>query len=778
MINRQATAESVPPDPAPLGRRCRRPVLGAVALAAACLVTPGCSFLTPLPEETGLDDRLSAIPTAEVPVQAPVTIHWDERQIPFIVAEHDEDAAVALGIVHAHLRLGMMELGRRLAQGRLSEMVGPPGVDVDQAIRILDVDHAVPAILDQMPDETRRWLESFVRGLNHYQAGVAVLPHEHRVVAIEPEPWTVADLLIFGRLASSDANWSIWRTLLPLRQREDWPEIWAQLAETGFGSVVSFEGMELDDVDEVIGGLRLSGSNAIAVGPARSETGSALFSADPHLGYLAPNIWLLAGLKSPSFHVVGLMPTGLPFFALGRNPDIAWGGTNMYAASSSFYDLSGVDPAEIEAKTETIRVRFSGDETVTVRRTRWGPVISDIEGIAALETPDIALRWVGHLPSDEVTAMLGVNRAASFEEFRAALGSFAVSGINMLYADRAGNIGQAQAVRVPRRENTLPPDIIRPPEAVEPAWAAFADATTLPVGFNPAAGYIASANNRPAEGEVPVGLFFSTDDRIDRIRQLMDQRGTVGLEDLRAMQRDVYMQGSVDLRDALIGKIDGYGIDREVSGTERAILERMRAWDGHYRVDSRGAAAFELFLTGFGEALYAAEFDQLDLTSLTDVIGVEFKVLADLEDGDRAVLEPALRQGLRTAGGRLDGVDTWGDLHRLELVHPFAALPFVGGRYRYGDRPIGGSTQTLMKAGHRRSGEEYRALYGAGARFLADLSDPDANYFVLLGGQDGWFNSPSFMDQVDLWFAGEYVRLPLTVEAAQDRAVRSMTLRP
>lgn len=745
------------------------------------LVSPvlaSCAFFTPLPDESSLDERLAAIPADGLPLKAPVTIYWDEHQIPYIEAEYDEDAAVALGMVHAHLRLGMIQLARRLSQGRLSEMVGPPGVDVDQAIRVLDFGHAVPEIIETMPDDTRRWLEAFVAGLNYYQAHVQRLPHEYRVMAFDIEPWTVEDLLTFGRLASSDANWTVWTTLLKLRDRDDWPELWPEIAGHGFQSLVSFDDMKLDDVDEVLAGYRIAGSNAIAVGPERSRSGAPLFSGDPHLGFLAPNVWLLAGVKSPSMHVVGLMPTGLPFFALGRNPNIAWGGTNMYAASSSFYDISQTEDAQISETTETIKVRFAPDRSITVRRSKWGPLISDLKNIADLDTPPIALRWMGHLPSDEVSAMLGANRATNFEEFRAAFGSYSVAGMNMMFADTNGDIGQVQAVRVPRRPKVLPPDIINPPDLVEPYWQSFADATTLPAGFNPAAGYLATANNRPAESDIPVGLVFSTDDRIGRIRQLMDEFGKLDLEDLKAMHRDVYMQAAVNVRDALVRKFDEYGIDEDARGDERLVLERIRDWDGYYRINSKGAVAFELFVHAFAERLYSEQFSSLDLTGLTDVIGADFKILADLETGERDTLEPALKGALAQAADRLAEFENWGDAHRLELFHPFAAIPLVGSSYRFGNYRFGGSTQTLMKAGHRRSGDNYAALYGASARFLSDLSDLDSNYFVLLGGQDGWFNSSTFLDQVPLWFKGEYIQMPLRPEVVQSRAARKTELRP
>ena len=95
--------------------------LGATGLLVAC------SVLTPLPGVTQLEGRLGAFPTTNLPLDRSVGIRWDEHQIPFVEAETDGDAAFALGLVHAHLRLGQMGVVRLIVQGRLSESAGPPG---------------------------------------------------------------------------------------------------------------------------------------------------------------------------------------------------------------------------------------------------------------------------------------------------------------------------------------------------------------------------------------------------------------------------------------------------------------------------------------------------------------------------------------------------------------------------------------------------------------------------------------------------------------------------
>ena len=524
--------------------------------AAAGLLLAGCAALAPLPRDTTLADRLQVFPTDGLPLDAPVTVHWNDNQVPFIEATTDRDAAFTLGLVHAHLRLGQMEVMRRVAQGRLAEIVGPLAGDIDLTLRVIDFGRAVPAIVAGLPDETRAWVEAFVAGVNHYQATMAVPPHEYRLFGIAPEPWTIADVVTLGRLASTDVNWLIWARLLRLRARPDWPALWAELVAMGTASIPSYgDGASggVEALTRLLAGFSKAGSNSVAVGAARSATGGALIANDPHLSVSLPNLWVLAGYKSPSYHVVGLMIPGIPVVAVGRNPRIAWGGTNLRAASSDLFDLKAAN-SEITTREVNIAQRWWPDRHVTTRESTLGPLLSDAP-LFGLDEP-VALRWVGHLATDELTAMLGVNRAGDWDAFRAALDGFALAPQNMVYADADGHIGQFMAVHLPARPLDTPPDLVLPP-ARAAAWDRIVTGTDLPQAFDPLVGFIASANNRGAVADIPIGYFFSSNDRIIRLSELLRNGGApVTPDDLKALQRDVYMHSAVALRDAMTAHID------------------------------------------------------------------------------------------------------------------------------------------------------------------------------------------------------------------------------
>ena len=734
-----------------------------IASAAAGLALSACALLAPLPERKDVAGRLAAFPARGLPLEGRATIYWSERQIPFVEAETDGDAAFALGLAHAHLRLGQMATARMLARGRLSEMIGPLGVDIDRGLRTLSYARAAAEIERGMDKAALAWVRRFVDGVNHYQDTAAELPHDFRVLGLDPEPWTVADVLAIGRLGGTDVNWLVWAGLLKLRARDDWPELWARMVKRGRTSFASFDGgARIAAMQRLLAGTSKSGSNSVAVSGRRSATGGALMANDPHLGIFIPNVWLIAGVKSPSYHAVGLMAPGLPIFAIGRNPDIAWGGTNMRAASSDLVDVGDLPDSEIVERRERIGVRWWFDSEATVRETRWGPIVTDTPLLADLDLPPLALKWTGHGASDEIGAMLAVSRARDFAGFRAAFDRFAVPGQNMLYADASGNIGQTMAVRLPARSGA-PADIVVDRDAHDAAWGDMRSGADLPFGLNPERGFLVSANNRPAETDVPVSFFFSPDDRVRRLTALIGGRETVDVAALKTLQRDVYMASSAALRDLFVARLDALGMTAAADARGAEAIGRLRGWDGHYRRDSVGAVAFERFRAGFVARFYTLRYGEAHGKSFASMRRGTALIEEDIAAAAEDTLRDALAAGLRTAAEGLDEFAGWGDMHRLRLAHPLSRLPLIGGRYRFAEAGVGGSSETVMKTAHDTTADRHTASYGSNARHVSDMSDPDANWFVLLGGQDGRFNSSTALDQWELWRRGEYVRVPLTL---------------
>ncbi|HEX3346917.1 MAG TPA: penicillin acylase family protein [Acetobacteraceae bacterium] len=716
-----------------------RDVLVGGAMALRVLAR---GLLAPRRARVTLSERLGHI-AATLPVREPVLIHWNAQQIPFIEARNDDDLAVGLGAVHAHLRLAQMEILRRLAAGRVAETIGPLGLPLDRTLRLFDFGRAVPAIIERLSDPTRRWAEGFIAGVNHQMAhGPA--PEEFRHLGMAAEPWTLTDLFTTARLASADVSWIVWSRLLRVRSRLSpavWKEIWPEL--------LGDQEPEPTGVEPLTLATRV-GSNAAVVGGRRTRSGAGMLAADPHLSTALPNIWLAAGLSSPGINAVGIMPAAFPVIAIGRNRWLTWGGTSLHAASSELFDASDLPLREREVE---IKVRGHKPRRVTLRESDLGPIVSD--GMILRNRSPTALCWVGHQPSDEMGAMLSVMRAHSAEEFRSALADFAIPAQNMVHAGRDGRVGHLLAASLPRRPNGPPPDLVMPPDAHQ-AWDRMVRTPELPHWLDPPAGFAVSANDRPPPGDVPVGFFFSANDRADRMRELLEANAAVDLSALGALQNDVLGRNSMRVCESLLARLTP-------AEAAHPVIRALATWDGRYSADSRGALAYEALIATLVWRLGTKE----RRTSLSTIWTGRLRLMREVAAAPDAAMRRALALTVPRTARVLRRLRMWGGAHRLALRHQLAALPVIGWRYRFGTLPGGGSNETLNKTGHALTARRHHVTFGASARFIADMGDLDANRVVLLGGQDGWLGSDTFLDQVPLWQRGEYVDLPLRREAAR-----------
>lgn len=745
----------------------------AALLLALLAMLPGCGAL--FPRATTVDQRLAALPRPGPQLARPVTIRWNDHLVPWIEAENDTDLAYALGMVHGHLRGAQVMIMRMIARGRLAEMAGPLATDYDHALRILDFGKAAPEVVRNWPPETRAFVEHFLAGLNRsLLAGPR--PPEAGLLGLDREPITAEDLVAIGRLAGTDINWLILFAVLQERGTPGFAARWQRLRESGAGTAPP-EGADpgAARLTSLLRDMGRNGSNTVAVSPARSASGAALLANDPHLGLNLPNLWLIVGMRSPSLHAVGLMVPGLPIIGIGRTPDIAWGGTNLRSAASDLFDVSRLPPEQFTAGETTIRQRLWFSASRPVRTTPLGPVMTDAAVVPARPGDQLALRWVGHEPTDEITALLRAARARSTAEFRTQLAGFGVSPQNFLYVDRAGNIARSVATILPSRPGFPEADPVLDgsnPATTAP-WQRLWHTPDLPGLENPPDGLLASANENPAlwaPNAPPIGFVFSDGDRVRRLRELVTSKPRITPEDLMALQADTRAPKATTLAAALLRRLDA------LPGGPPApeMLARLRGWDGDYAAESEAALVFELILGQLAPALNATQNLRLDNNwgTLTTFL------LRDLDARPAAEREALLRQAVERAAPVAAQYRTWGEVHRLRAAHWLVNLPVLGRNFVLGTYPVGGSRETPMKSGHGFVTGPHEVSFGSMARHVSDMADPDANWFTLWGGQDGWLGSAAFASQVPLWRDRQPIRMPLRPETVVREFPRVTVLTP
>jgi penicillin amidase len=724
-------------------------------------------------------------------LSAPVTVLEDEHGIPRITAETERDAAIALGWLHARDRMFQMELMRRNASGRLAEIAGPAALRLDRFNRTLGLAQRAEADFAALPTPTRDVMEAYAGGVNAWIDAKGRMAAPEFLLLGAPEPWRAADSLLWAKTMGLWLSGN-WRTELdrarlagilpPERLAELWP------ADESAGHPDRRAALEPERLGRLAAAvprfpeapLPQTASNAWAVAPGRSSTGGALLASDPHLGFNAPVLWYLVRIELPGGRFrAGATSPGVPFVVIGRNERLAWGFTTTHSDTQDLFveRLAGGGyqtpdgPHSFATRQERIAIRGEAPDTITVRETRHGPVVSDLaEG--SDRPPDntvLAVSMANLAPEDSAAdGLLALNRATSLAEARQAAARITSPPQNLMVADAAGGIGMFLTGRAPLRrsgDGTVP----APGWDGSHDWNGFVPFDALPHRVDPASGVLANANNRvqPAGAEPYLGRDWFGDWRFARIQELLAGSPRHAPEDLAAIQRDAVSLFAREMLPLLRALPRPEG----VAGTARDLL---LPWDGSMTVDRPQplifnawwprAARLALGNGGVPAGGWDATPEFLRFVLHPDGRGAHWCRPAAAQGGAAADFAPggactvlasqALEEAVTAMSARF-GADPaawrWGAAHEARFEHPLLRfLPVLGGLTTLAV-PSPGDDQTVHRGGMRGAGNDFTHVQGAGLRAVFDLSTPEGAWAVIATGQSGHPLSRHWGDQLRRW---------------------------
>ena len=631
--------------------------LGAVVLAGVVVWRVAVGTVPPL------DGELRA-----AGLQAPVEVLFDRWGVPHVYARGSEDAWLAIGYLHARDRLWKMELYRRAAAGRLSELFGERTLHTDRRFRALALRRAAAAELSTAPPRVRVALDRYAAGVNAATAALGrwKRPLELQLLGIAPEPWDPLDSLAIGKLMAwrlaENRHGEVVRGALSRRfgyaaaerLMTTWPDdapsilsAWAPreaprpidahppVARPTADAVRPPRARDLPAGLEWLGGAARPGaSNSWVVAGSRTSTGRPLLANDPHLGLEMPSLWYEAHLVAADLDVAGATLPGSPFVVIGHNDRIAWGITNSGADVQDFYveDVDFRRRRYLHAGTwhpltvDRVEIDVRGRDTPYATEflgTRHGPLVAteaDWEEVPEFgeSTPrgyprPLALRWESVRAGESAGALESLNRARTWSEFLSAVRRLAAPSLSFVYADIDGAIGYALSGVLPIRAQG---DGGVPVPGWNPAheWIGTVDPERMPAALNPPSGQFVTAN-----GEVdrrwpsPMTRDWTAPFRTLRIRALLDGRNGLDPAAFRDIQADVRSEAA----DRLLAAVETAARSRAAEQAEpeaRTALERLRLWDR--RVDGRTVvslfAAFEraMWRRTFADEMPAALFEQ------------------------------------------------------------------------------------------------------------------------------------------------------------------------
>lgn len=597
-----------------------------------------------------------------------VNIYRDAMGIPHIYASTANDLFFAQGYVHAQDRFWQMDTWRHIGSGELSEMFGEGQLETDSFLRTLGWRKTAEAEFQQLDPTSLAILLAYTDGVNAYlkDHSDTALSLEYAVLGLlSPdyviEPWEPVHSLTWGKAMAWDLRGNmgdeieraeLLKVLTPEQVAilfpeypQDHPVIVNKIPVTGqtsnvkpdlglltfdYSSALDSTAHNASLLDPVLGPLGDGiGSNSWAVSGELTDTGMPYLANDPHLGIQMPSIWYQVGLHCVEktdecpFQVTGFSFAGVPGVVIGHNDRIAWGFTNVGPDVMDLY-IERVNPEnpnqyefngewlDFETYEETINIVGGEAVTITVRKTRHGPVISDTynptkdnnpdaeypsfkDRVGGVELPEqyvVALAWTALTPSTPFEAIWGFNRAQNWEEFREAARDFHVPAQNLIYADMDGNIGYQMPGDIPIRKNgdgTLPV----PGWTDEYDWTGFIPFEELPYAFNPEEGYIVTANNQVNPWDYPYNITKDWDYgyRAQRIVDMIEAApGKIDKAYIQSMQGD-----ATDLNAQSLLPVWNEIDYKAATPNQAYALDMLKNWDTTCTAESKECAVFQWF---------------------------------------------------------------------------------------------------------------------------------------------------------------------------------------
>lgn len=735
-------------------------IFGLAAAFALAMAVLGVAWLTSRFQANG--PKIAGTVAVAGP-SAALRIVRDSHGVPHVFGETAGDVYFGLGFAHAQDRIFQMDLTRRLMQGRLSELVGPRAQALDARARILGWSRTADAQLAAMGPETRAILDAYSAGVNAAIVAGASSP-EYAILLSSPKPWRPEDslaaaLAMTDQLTGGDdidrAQYALAPRLSP-----------AQIAEfmTGYPSWAprTYPSAELPfareappTTPEPVLETQRPGSNTWVVSGARSGTGKPVLANDPHLPLSAPGPFYLVHLALPDAPQIGATLPGAPFVVIGHNTSLAWGTTTHQIDAADIIAVPA--DAAVQTRRETIRARSWGvfwrSMTIETRSTPDGPILDpayfNLKGFPAgpKQLRTIADDGDNRLPE----AVFAMSKARTIDAFFEATRGWVAPPQTLSVASTSGDIGMISPGRFPLR-------------GADGTWAGTIPAAGRLEVKNPAAGWLATANNLMPQADYPYPTPGGHDAfRMARLAEVLSKDGAHAPDHARALQGDEFSVLAQHLAPLI-------GTARPQTDSGRAAQTQLINWDSVMRQDSTEATLYAYWLRALGPALYgdelgpdlAAEFSGprnhfLDRALAGDLGGwCDDVATTELRETCPDIAGKALDSAAETlaAARGPDPVNwKWGEIHAATFPNRLlSGLPVIGRRYTV-RVPKGGDGTSVNVARNFHGAEGFETTHGASMRMVADLGDLNATLFQNAPGQSGHPASKHYRDLAPLWSA-------------------------
>jgi len=739
-------------------------------------------------------------------IQKETIVYFDDFGVPHIYAKSQKDAMNALGYIHAQDRLWQMELMRRIAPGRLSEMFGPKVLKTDTFFAGLGIDENSEKAIAKLDKNSQAYqlTLAYIDGVNQYMEE-GKTPIEFQILGIKKEKFTIKDVYnIFGYMAFSFAMAQKNDPLMTdIRDKlgDDYLKDFGLNGSLGITQIKSYDGkaIEYAEISKAVTDLlenaqvpAFIGSNSWVIAPNKTKNGKVIFANDPHIAFSQPCTWYEAHIVVPDYEIYGYYLAGTPFPLLGHNREYAYGLTmfenddvdlfqeeenpnnkNQYKTANGFQNY--------KIRKEIIKVKDSSEVVLEVRETQHGPVMNDLlDGITS--TKPVAMYWVFTQQNNQMLeAIYSLSHSNNLNDFRKGVSLIAAPGLNIMYGDAKGNIAWNTSGKLYKLDNTVNPNFILNGTNGIDDKKEFLDFSKNPHAINPSWNYVYSANNQTeaVDGYLYPG-YYLPQDRAKRISGLLEPKNNWTKEDVGQMINDNTSSVTPTVAKSMISALDS----KLLSSNEKQAIEILKKWNGSNNLKDLAPTIYNKLIykylkNTFQDELGEADFKMLLTTHIVkQIIEPQSKnensvwwddvVTKTKKETRGEILSKSFHEAIAALENQL-GKDvnswTWDRAHTLEHQHPLGQVAALRSVFNVGPFKVPGSTEVINNLffDFTDSGE-YAVKGGPSTRRVIDFSDIENSMSILPTGQSGNPFSKHYNDQAEMYNTGKFRKMKLNKE--------------
>jgi penicillin G amidase len=735
-------------------------------------------------------------------IEKSTTVYFDEYGIPHIYASSQKDAMTVLGYVHAQDRLWQMELIRRIAPGRLSEVFGEKALENDLFFAGIGINENSEEAVKKLDKNSETYIlaNAYLDGINQFLEN-GKTPLEYELTGVVKEKFTLKDIYnTVGYMAFSFAMAQKTDPLISEIQAKFGNEYLKDLGIDGsFGTTQIKNYKEIasnySEISQSIASLLdvtpvapFIGSNSWVIGSAKTKNGKVIFANDPHIAFSQPCTWYEAHINVPNYEIYGYFLAGVPFPLLGHNRDYAYGLTMFENDDVDFFQETE-NPNNIEEyqaingflkfenSSKTIKVKDSSDVALKIKKTIHGPVVNKILNTIKTKEP-IAMSWEYLKGENKILeALYSLSHAKNVEDFKNNLSLIHAPGLNVMYGDAQNNIAWITSGRLYQLDASVNPNLILDGSNEKHNVKNYLPFSKNPSAVNPSWNYVYSANNQTEaiDGYLYPGYYLPKD-RGSRIVQLLENKNDWTREDVSQMILD---NTSVVGKDLMLQWI-AFLNQKEFNANEKQAISYLQKWTGSHNLQDIAPVIYNKWIYQYLKNTYEDELgtDNFNLFISTHIVKQTItnqsvtenspwwdNISTPQKETRNEVLQKSFKEAILSLENQLGSAVnqwTWNKVHTLEHEHPIGKIAAMRSYFNVGPFEIAGSNEVInnLLFSYSDSGI-YKVKAGPSTRRIIDFSDVENSISILPTGQSGVPGSPHYKDQSEMYVAGKFRKMKL-----------------